>query len=78
MVVLYQIVGLNPYLILTVLIPCVGPFVLLVINCIAYYKLALAFGKGTGFAIGLMFLSPIFQCILGFGKSEFKGVPEKV
>lgn len=76
LVILYKLVGLNPWLILTCLIPCVGATVLLVINCIAYYKLALAFGKGTGFAIGLMFLSPIFMCILGFGKAEFQGVPE--
>lgn len=76
-VVLYQLVGLNPYLVLTVLIPCFGPFVLAIISYIAYYKLALAFGKSTGFAIGLMFLTPIFACILGFGKSEFQGVPEK-
>lgn len=75
-VLLYKLVGLNPLLILTVLIPCVGSIVLLVINCIAYYRLALAFGKSTGFAIGLMFLTPIFMCILGFGKAEFQGVPE--
>ena len=48
-VVLYKLVGLNPYLVLTLLIPCVGPFVLLIINYIAYYRLALAFGKDTGY-----------------------------
>ena len=75
-IVLYKLVGLNPYLVLTLLIPCVGPFVLMIISYIAYYRLALAFGKDTGFAIGLMFLTPIFACILGFGKAEFQGVPE--
>lgn len=29
-------------------------------------KLAHAFGKGTGFAVGLFFLQPIFKMILGF------------
>ena len=61
---------------LTLLIPCAGLFVFLITNYIAYYRLALAFGKDTGFAIGLMFLTPIFACILGFGKAEFQGVPE--
>ena len=76
LVLLYKLVGLNPLLILTALIPCVGGIVLVVITYIAYYRLALAFGKSTGFAIGLMFLTPIFMCILGFGKAEFQGVPE--
>ena len=50
----------------------------MIISYIAYYRLALAlaFGKDTWFAIGLMFLTPIFACILGFGKAEFQGVPE--
>lgn len=36
-------------------------------------KLAKAFGKGTGFAIGLIFLSPIFMLILGLGDSTSHG-----
>lgn len=36
-------------------------------------SLARAFGKSTGFGIGLLLLNPIFMCILGFGKSEFVG-----
>ena len=38
---------------------------------------AKAFGKGTGFAVGLFFLPNIFQLILGFGSAEYKGVPSK-
>ena len=38
---------------------------------------AKAFGKGTGFAVGLFFLPQIFELILGLGASEYKGVPEK-
>lgn len=38
---------------------------------------AKAFGKGTGFAVGLFFLPNIFQLILGFGASEYQGVPTK-
>ena len=36
-----------------------------------YLDLAHAFGKTTGFGIGLIFLSPIFMCILGFDDSTF-------
>ena len=39
--------------------------------------LARAFGRGTGFAIGLIFLSPIFSLILGFGSDTYKGAPAK-
>ena len=36
-----------------------------------------AFGKGTGFKVGLFFLPTIFELILGFGASEYEGVPEE-
>ena len=36
-------------------------------------KLARAFGRGTGFAIGLIFLQPIFMLILGFGDDPYYG-----
>ncbi len=34
---------------------------------------AKAFGQGTGFGIGLIFLNPIFIAILGFGSAEYIG-----
>ncbi|MBE5781684.1 MAG: hypothetical protein E7329_00045 [Clostridiales bacterium] len=34
-------------------------------------KLAKAYGKGGGFAIGLFFLHPIFVMILGYGSAEY-------
>lgn len=34
-------------------------------------ELARRFGKGTGFGVGLIFLSPIFETILGFDDSEY-------
>ena len=37
------------------------------------FDLAKAFGKGTGFGFGLLFLSFIFQCILAFGPAEYVG-----
>jgi hypothetical protein len=36
-------------------------------------KLAHAYGKSTGFGVGLIFLCPIFLCILGFDKSTYVG-----
>jgi hypothetical protein len=39
----------------------------------ALYNLAKVFGRGIGFALGLIILNPIFMMILGFGKSEYQG-----
>ena len=39
-------------------------------------KLAHAYGKSTGFGIGLLFLPIIFYCILGFGSAEYQGPQE--
>ena len=39
----------------------------------AMINLAHAYGKSTGFGIGLIFLAPIFWCILGFGSAEYQG-----
>jgi hypothetical protein len=36
-------------------------------------ELAKAFGKGTGFALGLVFLGFIFFPILGFGDAQYAG-----
>ena len=43
----------------------------LVIHCIFCAKLARVFGKNGGFAVGLIFLYPIFIMILGFGKAQY-------
>ena len=37
---------------------------------VANYKLAGKFGKGAGFGLGLVFFTPIFYMILGFGKAS--------
>ena len=44
-----------------------------IISIMYSVKLAKAFGKGTGFAIGLIFLSPIFMLILGLGDATYHG-----
>lgn len=47
--------------------------ILAIISIVYSVKLARAFGKGIGFAIGLIFLQPIFMLILGFGDCEYYG-----
>ncbi len=49
-----------------------------VISILKAIRMSKAFGHGNGFAIGLLFLEPIFTMILGFGKSEYKGIPDSV
>jgi hypothetical protein len=49
------------------------PFVNIVIWIIVSIDLAKSFGKGTGFALGLIFLSPIFYLILAFGPARYVG-----
>lgn len=75
-VVLYKIIGLSPWLLLIYLasiIPIVGYIAVLVLSIISMVKLGQAFGKGAGFIVGLVFLTPIFQMILGFGSAEYVG-----
>lgn len=51
------------------------PFVNFVILIMTLHKLSKSFGKGVGFTLGLIFLSPIFLLILAFGKSEYNALP---
>lgn len=51
------------------LIPVVNFIFAIILNV----KLAKAFGKGTGFAVGLIFLSFIFMLILAFGDAQYIG-----
>ena len=76
LVVLYKIIGLSPWLLFVYLasfIPVVGSIAILVLLIFQDVYLAKSFGKGTGFTIGLIFLSPIFYMILGFSKDAYIG-----
>lgn len=48
------------------------PIVSLVVAIIVMVDLAKAFRKGTGFALGLVFLGFIFFPILGFGSAQYR------
>lgn len=67
--VLFKIAWGKGILFLLMCIPVVNFVVLIMV----YVKLAKAFGKGTGFAVGLIFLAPIFMCMLGFGDAQYEG-----
>jgi hypothetical protein len=49
------------------------PFVSIVFAIIVSIDLAKSFGKSIAFAIGLILLSPVFFCILGFGSAQYNG-----
>jgi hypothetical protein len=52
------------------------PIVNLVIAIITTVAVAGAFGKGVGFAIGMILLPIIFYPILGFGSAQYQGAPK--
>lgn len=65
-VVLLRIVGRPMWWLLLLYVIPVGWFVI-------PFDLAKSFGKGTGFGLGLLFLSPIFGPILALGDAEYQG-----
>ncbi len=71
-VVLLQIVGMSPWLLLLMLIPFANIIIAFVLTILVYVKLAGKFGKSGGFAVGLIFLNIIFMAILAFGDAEYQ------
>lgn len=69
LLVILKIVGRPTWWIVLLLVPVVN----LIVAFILAFDLAKAFGKGAGFALGMIFLGPIFYPILGFGDSTYKG-----
>src|ERR1035437_6434700 len=70
-VLMFQMVGMSPWLILLAVIPFVGPFIFFIVSIMMYVKLARAFGQGEGFAVGLILLPIVFLPILAFGQARF-------
>ncbi len=48
------------------------PLVNIVVGILVMSGLSKAFGKGTGFTVGLVLLHPIFLMILGFGSARYQ------
>lgn len=72
-VVIYQIVGLNPLLVILLFIPFINGIAAIVLSIIQCIRLSKTFGKGDGFTFRLIFLSPIFLLILGFENHKYIG-----
>lgn len=72
-VVMFQICGMNPWLLLLAIIPFVNFVTAPILAILMNVNLAKKFGKGGGFAVGLIFLNFIFTLILAFGDSEYQG-----
>ena len=51
-------------------VAAIGSGIIGIVSCV---KLSRSFGQGGAFAVGLIFLAPIFQAILAFGKFEYAG-----
>jgi hypothetical protein len=67
--VLLQVAGKPGWWLLLMLIP----FVNIIIGIVVSVAVAEKFGKGVGFAIGLILLPIIFFPILGFGSAQYNG-----
>ena len=65
--VFLQVAGKPGWWLLLLLVPLVN----LVVGILACLSLAERFGKGGGFALGLVFLPLIFLPILGFGGARY-------
>jgi hypothetical protein len=68
-VVMLEIAGRPLWWIILLFIPLVN-FIILIIVAV---DIAKAFGKGTGFGLGLAFLGFVFYPILGFGDARYLG-----
>lgn len=66
---LFEVAGMNGWMFLLLLIPFVNFIIIIMLNI----NLAKAFGKETGFAIGLILLNPIFMLILAFSDAKYIG-----
>jgi uncharacterized protein DUF5684 len=68
-IVILKIVGRPIWWIVLLLIP----FVNLIVGFIVAFDLAKAFGKGAGFALGMIFLAPIFYPVLAWSDAKYQG-----
>lgn len=68
-IVMLQIVGRPVWWIILFFIPIVS----LIIAILVCLDLARSFGKGAGYALGILFLGIIFLPMLAFGDAEYQG-----
>lgn len=51
-------------------VAAIGSGIIGIVSCV---KMARSFGQGGAFAVGLIFVGPVFQAILAFGRYEYVG-----
>jgi ABC-type sulfate transport system permease subunit len=68
-IVLLEIIGKPIWWIILFFIPCVN----FIVSILVALEVAKCFGKGAGFAIGLILLPFVFYPILGFGDARYVG-----
>lgn len=67
--IMCKVAGRPGWWLLLMLIPLVNVIIAIILNV----DIAKRFGKGVGFAIGLIFLPFIFWPILAFGRAQYQG-----
>lgn len=68
-IVMLKIAGKPTWWLLMFFIPVAN----IIFAIMMYVAIAKSFGKGTGFALGMIFLAFIFWPMLGFGDAEYLG-----
>jgi len=68
-IVLLEIIGKPVWWLLMFFLPCANFY----FGIWAINLLSKSFGKGVGFTLGMIFLGPIFICILAFGDAVYLG-----
>ena len=72
-IVLLEVVGKPLWWIVLLLIPIVNIVIFILISI----QLAKAFGKDTGYGIGLFLIPFVFYPLLGFGSAQYVGPPQE-
>ncbi|WP_214468490.1 DUF5684 domain-containing protein [Microbacterium flavescens] len=72
-IVLLQLGGLSPWLVLLALVPVLGGVALWVFIVIACYRVNVAFGFGVGMTVLAALLFPVWATVLGFGSARWVG-----
>lgn len=73
-IVMYQVCGLSPWLMLLWFVPILGWFAMLIIAVMKRFCLSNVFGKGALFGFGILLVPTIFQSILAFNsRIEYEG-----
>ncbi|WP_127474076.1 DUF5684 domain-containing protein [Microbacterium sulfonylureivorans] len=72
-IVLLQLGGLSPWLVLLALVPVLGQLALWVVIVLACYRINVAFGFGVGMTVLAALLLPAWATVLGFGSARWVG-----